>query len=114
MSKPIYRYTENDVKDIGAAARHAKNGDEIGLTGRRLVLCRLISGMNEQKIEYLYSYFSLGVSLVDIAKRHSVEVSTVSRVIVGAINKINDALYCVDVAGEDDGIFYPIQKRKDV
>lgn len=113
MSKPAYRYRDDDIADIGIAARHAMNKDEIGLYGRILVLCRLISRQNKERIEYLYLYFAQGMSLDDAAQYRNVRPSTVSRMVTNAIAEINEVLYCVNVTGDENGIFRPILKRKE-
>lgn len=109
---PLYKYTKQDVEDLAIAARHAYNGDEIGLKGRRLVLCRLISYLPHPDKCVVRDYFSASMSMEEIAEFEHMDVSNVSRTIGRAISKINAQLGCINVAMDENSMFALIKKKE--
>lgn len=93
MSKPRYRLDPELVRDLSVACAHAVNGDEIGLSGRRLVICRTLRGeVTDRQLECLHLYYTRGLNQEAIAKVLRIGSSTVNRNMAAGLAHVNRAL----------------------
>ena len=88
-----YRLRPQDIFDQRTALIHARNGDEIGLSGRQLAIARALrlTAKARQK-EAAGIYFADGLAQEEVSRCMGVTCGTVSRLIQHCIQNINVVL----------------------
>lgn len=82
MAKAVYRRNKEFVHHMAVTLSHLHNGDEIGLSPRRLTLLRsLKQNATPRQQQLLYLYYSCGLNYSAIAKQLALDESSVCRTI---------------------------------
>lgn len=82
MAKAVYRRNKEFVQDMAVSLSHLNNGDEIGLSPRRLAIVRYLKhNASPRQRELLYLYYSCGLNYIAIGRKLSLDPSSVCRTI---------------------------------